>query len=361
MKLLPVLLIIAWAAVNPAGAQTTPDLSTPASAAKAFYTELQGRKLRGLSQNKDWDFIVQLMTPELASAVRRAQAEQADFIKKNPDEKPPWVDGDLFSSLFEGPQQFSIGKAALSGKTATVPLTFAYTESGNTTKWTDTLMLAKTEKGWLIQDLSYGGGWEFGSKGTLLDALAPAPNVLSPDGRFEFIPFSAEEADAGKPPFGIVEKATGKLIWSAPDDLGDATRPEETILWSPDSKRFALTSRVGTRHLACFLFGWQDTTFVTLPWNSGKLEELADLLVGADAKQQGLAKDGGWGQTITDDTLPVRWVDNDSLIMTRTIARSIMIKGEPSSAGGMARVLLRCNGKSKTFFIARDLAPLAKR
>jgi hypothetical protein len=337
------------------------DQATPAAAARRFYSELQGRKVRGLSQNKDWDAVLQFMTPDLSASFLRAQAEQADFIKRHPDEKPPWIDGDLFSSLFEGPQQFTPGRATVKGSTALVPMAFTYTEGGNTTKWTDTLELAKTEKGWLVEDLHYGGGWDFSNKGTLSDALAPEPSLTSPDGRFEFKAFTDAEANAGKPPFGIVEKITGKLIWSAPDDLGDASRPEETILWSPNSKRFALTSRVGTRHLACFIFGWQDTTFVAIPWDLGPLEELADLRMAACARADGFTRKASYGRFITDDTRPVRWVDNDSLVATRLIERSIAEGDNEGSVGGMARVLVVWNSNDKTFSIARDLGLPLKR
>jgi hypothetical protein len=173
MKTLTALSILTCLMTQTKPAQAAPELATPAAAAKNFYTELQGRRVRGLSQNADWDFIIGLMTRELATAFRGAQVEQADFIKKNPGDKPPWVDGDLFSSLFEGPQTFVIGEAKVTGDTAEVPVTCTHTEGGDTAKWTDTLMLRKTAKGWQLDDVRYGGTWDFANKGTLKQSLAP--------------------------------------------------------------------------------------------------------------------------------------------------------------------------------------------
>lgn len=337
--------------------------SDPAEAAKAFYTGLRG-KPTGLPKDEAWAALKPRVTPELAAAIEAAQNEQARFMKEQPDEKPPWIEGDLFSSLFEGWQEFSVGKARIKGESAQVPLAFSYTEGGSTSKWTDTIILARPNgsKGWLVEDLHYGGGWDFSNKGTLLDALAPAPDRISPDGRFEFVPFSADEVDAGKPAFGVLEKATGKLIWSAPDDLGDPERPEETILWSPNSRRFALTSRTGTRHLSCFLFGWKDSTFVPLSWkDSARLEELTDLKMLAEAKRDGFTKNASLGQLIVDDTVPVRWVGTDELVVRRTIGRTLAEGEKHGAFEGTARVLLRWNAKIGTFAISRDLGLFVER
>lgn len=192
------------------------------------------------------------------------------------------------------------------------------------------------------------------------ESAAPEPPHISPDGKFEFVQFTVEEANADKPPFGVKERATGKLIWSAPDDLGDATRPEEVIHWSPDSKRFALVSRVSTRRLGCYLFGWDGQTFSPLTWKDGsRLETLADAKVAAAAKAEGIRHEPGQGRVIMDDTLPERWVDANSLIVTRTM--DVSVGGdEETVVSGVARVLLRWSAKKKEFSIARELGPREK-
>lgn len=146
----------------------------PQSAARVFYAELRRLGLRSLPTVAEWEPFAPRATPELTVAIERARKEQAEFMKKFPDDKPPWVDGDLFSSLFEGPQRFEIGKAKIIGDRAEVPVNCVHTEGGDTAKWTDVLILTKTEKGWLVDDLRYGGTWDFAAQGTLRDALVPA-------------------------------------------------------------------------------------------------------------------------------------------------------------------------------------------
>lgn len=145
----------------------------PQSAARVFYAELRRLGLRSLPAVAEWEPFAPRATPALTEAIKRAQTEQAEFMKKFPDEKPPWVDGDLFSSLFEGPQRFEIGEAKITGDRAEVPVTCVHTYGGDTAKWTDILILTKTESGWLVDDLRYGGTWDFAAMGTLREALMP--------------------------------------------------------------------------------------------------------------------------------------------------------------------------------------------
>ncbi len=37
--------------------------------------------------------------------------------------------------------------------------------------WTDTLLLVNTPQGWRVDDIAYGGGFQFGNTGRLSDTL----------------------------------------------------------------------------------------------------------------------------------------------------------------------------------------------
>jgi hypothetical protein len=145
---------------------------TPKAAAKAFYDILTKKRVSGLPTKEAWKELQPRLSSKLVSLIEAARAEQAAFMKKNPDEKPPWIEGDLFTSLFEGAQTHAEGEARLSGDKAEVQVSFTYTEGGDTTKWTDTLILTKSPAGnWLVDDVRYGGGWDFAPKGTLSEGL----------------------------------------------------------------------------------------------------------------------------------------------------------------------------------------------
>lgn len=178
------------------------------------------------------------------------------------------------------------------------------------------------------------------------------PMLVSPDGRFAFHAYSSEEADSGKTPnFGIIERASGKLISDPKEELGDAFRPEETILWSPDSRSYALTSRVGTRHLDTFLYRWDGQTFRRAKRLGGsQLEKTAGQRITVEIRAKGYPKDTARGRTIAGDCLPERWLDPRRLVMRRV---------EEMTVSGEARASVVWDEKSRAYTINKML-PVAE-
>jgi hypothetical protein len=193
-----------------------------------------------------------------------------------------------------------------------------------------------------------------------LEADETDRDTLSPDGRFRFEAFTAADYDAGKKPaFGIVETATGKLVSDPQEDLGDPSRPEETILWAPDSRSYALSSRVGTRHLDTFLYRWDGTSFVRAKWEGdGALETSADRVMAEDTKALGLPADSGLGQCIRGDDLAERWLDPSRLILTCILEYSVGTGDRGGIARGESRAIVRWDESSQTYQIEREL-PIA--
>ncbi len=133
-------------------------------------------KIDGLPQEWQLANLTALITPELNRVFDKASFTQAAFIINKKEGKPPWIEGDLFSSLFEGVTTFKTGAASLTGTTAEVPLALTYTANGQTTQWTDHLILKQAPGGgWLVDDLRYGGTWDTAARGTLRQRLTP-PN-----------------------------------------------------------------------------------------------------------------------------------------------------------------------------------------
>lgn len=174
LRTLALFFLVISVCISGLGADPDPGIpSDPQAAARLFYTELRRLGLRALPTPEEWEPFVPRVTPELNEAIRRAQKEQADFRRQFPDEKPPWVDGDLFSSLFEGPRTFTFGAVKTRGDVAEARVECVHTEGGDTAKWTDVIVLRKSDGGWLVDDLRYGGTWDFAATGTLRSALVP--------------------------------------------------------------------------------------------------------------------------------------------------------------------------------------------
>lgn len=182
--------------------------------------------------------------------------------------------------------------------------------------------------------------------------------ALSPDGRFRFEAFSTEDYDAGRrPAFGIIETATGKLVSNPREELGDPSRPEETILWAPDSLSYALTSRVGTRHLDTFLYRWDGESFVRAAWeDDGVLEKSADLAMESDMIALGLPAESTLGQCIRGDDLAERWLSPSRLIVACILEYSAGTEERSAIARGESRAIVTWNETSKSYQIENELA-----
>ena len=107
-----------------------------------------------------------------------AEEAGAHFAKVTKNMSPPLVEGDLFTSNFEGATAFHVGACATSGEAAHCSVSFGYRsnskEAAKPVNWTDTVYLVRTANGWRVDDIAYGATWAFGNKGRLKDVLMNA-------------------------------------------------------------------------------------------------------------------------------------------------------------------------------------------
>jgi len=169
------LLLFACSLTWSASAIKPVDPDSPEATVTAFYEISIEEKITGLPSDKQFEELRPLLSDSLASLLADARMEQAEFSREYPDEKPPWVEGDLFSSLFEGPTRFTAGKALIHGKHATVTVSFADDNAGEKPfEWKDDVLLVlNDDENWVIDDIVYRGNWDFASKGRLSDTLSP--------------------------------------------------------------------------------------------------------------------------------------------------------------------------------------------
>jgi hypothetical protein len=117
------------------------------------------------------------VSPALEQLFAEGDAAEDRYAKATRHQSPPLVEGDLFTPNFEGATAARIGacKADDAGGQCSVSLTY---DDGKDKplRWTDTVYLVRTASGWRVDDIAYGGSWDFGNKGrltrTLRDAIA---------------------------------------------------------------------------------------------------------------------------------------------------------------------------------------------
>jgi len=117
-----------------------------------------------------------VLSPRLNKQLSQAAAAQARLTAKVRNAVPPMLEGDIFSSLFEGATAWKVGACQADAKTARCPvaLTYAPPPSAKAPKpanWNDTLLLVNTPQGWKVDDVIYDAGFAFGNTGRLSGML----------------------------------------------------------------------------------------------------------------------------------------------------------------------------------------------
>jgi hypothetical protein len=157
------------------GAPATPE-SAEMKAANALVSDFYEMRLKlgrtGLPDEAEMKAYRAFLCPPLAASMDAARVRQRAFIDEHPDEKPPLVEGDLFSSLFEGTEGVTPTHTEVNGDSASVELSMRFGEGDQATRWKDTVLLAKDQGSWCIADVEYHGNWPFANKGKLSETLA---------------------------------------------------------------------------------------------------------------------------------------------------------------------------------------------
>lgn len=111
------------------------------------------------------------LSPSLEKLLVDAEAAELRFAKANKN-SPPLIEGDLFSSLFEGATSLQVGVCSGDARTGQCAVRLEYAEADSKPiDWTDTVYLVNTPGGWRVDDIAYGGNWAFGNKGRLSETL----------------------------------------------------------------------------------------------------------------------------------------------------------------------------------------------
>ena len=157
--------------------------AAPEQVVADLYAALNTLRPSGAPTDAQRLILAPVLSAELTGLLQRADAARTAARAAAPTEKPPFTDGDLFSSLFEGPTAFTVGKAvsaaaAPGGRLGDlqVPVDLVHTidpaaGGGEPATWTDTVLLREENGRFVVADIAFGGGWDFANKGTMIAAL----------------------------------------------------------------------------------------------------------------------------------------------------------------------------------------------
>lgn len=155
------------------GCQSAPKPNASA-VVQQFYAATIADHMSGAPTAQQLATLAPYVSDTLRSLLVAARKRNEADVARAPDEKPSFAEGDLFSSLFEGPNEATVLADSARGprRVATVRLT--YTGAQPAVTWIDHVVLTEQAGRYVIDDIEYGGTWDFSSKGTLRSSLATA-------------------------------------------------------------------------------------------------------------------------------------------------------------------------------------------
>lgn len=149
-----------------------------AQAVEGFYTVHQASDQDGIPDAALLARYGPYISPGLTDLLTRASVARQRFAQKVKD-SPPLIEGDLFSPNFEGITAFKVGACSADAKGAHCTVALHYTTKNPTAQdkpvdWVDTIYLVDAGGSWRVDDIAFGGNWDFGNHGRLSDVLKSA-------------------------------------------------------------------------------------------------------------------------------------------------------------------------------------------
>jgi len=181
MKMLSVLFVLTFmVGMSPS--------QTPEDAANQFYSfVLSSRYQSCLPDGSQLDRLSPFMSKRLTDLLRDALIYRERYAKQHPPEfrkdsppifyKPPFSDGDCFSSNVEGVTRFKLGKSKEAQNGFRIDLVLAYIDSMKSKEvpepfeWIDTIVVVREGDRFVVDDIEFGGNWPYGNHGSLSKLL----------------------------------------------------------------------------------------------------------------------------------------------------------------------------------------------
>ena len=161
-----------------APAQAAETLTTPDAAAKAFYKIYAQAKVMDIPDAKHQKVWRPVLSDGLMRLIAMGDEAEARWAEKNKKEPaPPLYEGDLFTSMVEGGAKLDGVACEVTAPPVTVCTASLHLVGKNregkreTFRWKAQLDLIHTPQGWRVDDLEYGGTWDFGPKGRMSEQL----------------------------------------------------------------------------------------------------------------------------------------------------------------------------------------------
>lgn len=141
------------------------EAEAPATTVEEFYRVYIAKRPAGLPDGAELERLKRYLSSHLYDLIVQANAYSREFAKKHPGDKPPFVDGDHFSSVFEGPKSYEV--VYVGRRRNSVDVHVKFRGAPGTPEWTDVVVLVKENHRYVIDDVRYSGAGAFNPAGLL--------------------------------------------------------------------------------------------------------------------------------------------------------------------------------------------------
>ncbi|QWF15913.1 DUF3828 domain-containing protein [Lysobacter capsici] len=157
-------------------AEPPPVGDSAADAVQAFYRMHRELKASGLPVGEDLARYQPMLSSRLLALMAPAARERDRMIAEAPGMKPPYIEGDFFTSRDDGVTAFKLGKHIVrAADLESFEIEFSYAEPAGTSRWTDRVQMRREDGRWKLDDVEYGDdrddGRDFAVRGRLSDTL----------------------------------------------------------------------------------------------------------------------------------------------------------------------------------------------
>jgi hypothetical protein len=111
----------------------------------------------------------------LAALLDQASAAEAKYHAAMGTQVPPIIEGDLFTSLFEGASSYRVESCDSQDNKASCQVGFEYkSQDGDREAWNDKILLVREDGHWRIDDIEFIGNDQSSQREYLSDTLSEA-------------------------------------------------------------------------------------------------------------------------------------------------------------------------------------------
>lgn len=156
------------------GACARPSGPAPSEIVEQFYAAKRATGASGAPSAETLAKLRPYLSDTVTALLVAARARHDADLARASDEKPAFAEGDLFSSLFEGPTEVKVLADSSDGTTHRVTVGMRYTSGTPAVEWSDVVVLVPEHDRLVIDDVRFGGKWDFANTGTLREGLVTA-------------------------------------------------------------------------------------------------------------------------------------------------------------------------------------------